>query len=104
MSSESKSFITGDRNGSVGVWDMVGEGDQCRIQMRWMSANGQLTVEDACVQDVQGLSYLNRRLLKQRGAKGEPNMRLRETGKKVMNMASVVSKLRSSSTDTEALS
>jgi WD40 repeat protein len=104
ISSEPPSFTTGDHNGSVRVWDVVGEGDECHVRMRWRSTNGQLGLEDACVQDVQGLSYLNRRLLKQRGAKGEPKMRLSETGKKVMSMASVVSKLKSSSTDIEASS
>ena len=103
MSSEPQSFITGGRDGSVWVWDVVREGNQCRIQLRWMSTNGQLCLEDACVQDVQGLSYLNRRLLKQRGARGEPNHRLREASKKVMSMASAVSKLKSPTSGTEAL-
>jgi len=84
MSSEPPSFITGGRDGSVRVWDVVGEGDQCRIQMRWMSTNGQLGLEDANIQDAQGLSYLDKRLLKQRGAKGYPNIWLSEAGKKVI--------------------
>jgi hypothetical protein len=70
--------------------------------MRWRSTNGQLTVEDACVQDLHGLNELHRRLLKQRGATGEPSVPLREVGKKVMTMASVVSKLKPS-TGTDAL-
>ncbi|KAF9347170.1 hypothetical protein BGX34_003341, partial [Mortierella sp. NVP85] len=75
------------------------EGDQRRVHMRWRSTNGQLTVEDACVKDVQGLNDLNKRLLKQRGATGEPSVRLREASKNVMRMASVVSKLKSSNTE-----
>ena len=76
------------------------EGDQSRVRMRWGLTNSQLVVEDTCVQDVQGLSDLNRRLLKQRGVTGEPNLRLSEAGKKVMSMASVVSKLKASSSST----
>jgi hypothetical protein len=64
--------------------------------------NGQLTLEGACVQDVQGLNNLDKRFLKQRGATGEPSVRLREASKKVMRMTSVVSKLKSSS-GTDAL-
>jgi WD40 repeat protein len=100
MSPEADSFITADLAGSVRAWEVVEEGDRSRIRMRWRSINGQLTVEDTCVQDVQGLSDLNRRLLKQRGATGEPNLRLRDASKKVMSMASVVSTLKSS-TSTE---
>ncbi|KAK3805037.1 MAG: hypothetical protein J3Q66DRAFT_393564 [Benniella sp.] len=103
MSPDADSFITGGLDGSVRVWDVVGEGDQCRVRMRWRSPNGQLSVEDACVQDVKGLSHLDKRLLKQRGATDGPNYRLREASKKVMGMASVVSKLKSSSLGTTEL-
>jgi len=97
------SFIAGCGDGSVRRWDVVKEGDRYHVQMRWRSSNGQLTVENACVQGVHGLSDLNRRLLKQRGATGEPSVRLRETSKKVMTLASVVSELYSSSSGTDAL-
>jgi len=103
MSPDVDSFITGDGSGSITRWDVIQEGDQCRVLMRWRSTNGQLTVKDACVQDVQGLSDFNKRLLKQRGATGEPTVRLRETSKNVMRMTLVVSKLKSSSSNTEAL-
>jgi len=89
MSSDVVPLFIGDGGGSVRRWDVIKEGDQYRVHMRWRSTNGQLAVEDACVQDVQGLNELNRRLLKQRGARGEPNVPLREAGKKVMAMASV---------------
>jgi len=103
MSPDDDSFITGDGGGSVRRWDVMKEGDQHRVRMRWSSTNGQLTLESACVQEVQGLSDLNKRLLKQRGATGEPSVRLREASTKVMTMASVVSKLKSSSSNTGAL-
>ncbi|KAF9344573.1 hypothetical protein BGX34_005518, partial [Mortierella sp. NVP85] len=47
--------------------------------------------------DAHGLSQLNKQLLMQRGAVGEPAHRLREASKKVATMASVVSKLKSPS-------
>jgi len=102
MSPDVDSFMTGDGGGSVRRWDVIKEGDQHRVRMRWSSTNGQLTLESACVQEVQGLSDLNKRLLKQRGATGEPSVRLREASTKVMTMASVVSKLKSSSSNEEA--
>jgi len=102
MSPEADSFITGGRDGSVRTWEVIEEGGQSRVRMRWRSISGQLGVEDTCVQDVQGLSHLNRRLLKQRGATGEPNLRLRDAGKNVVYMTSVVSKLKSSSSNTES--
>jgi len=98
-----ETFITGDSGGSVRVWDVIKEGDQYRVNMRWRSANGQLTVKDACVQGVRGLSDLDKRLLKQRGATGEPSVRLRDASKKAMTMTSVISKLKSSSSGTDAL-
>ena len=96
------SFTTGDRRGSVKAWNVVKEGDRHHVHMRWRPTNGELALEGACVQDVQGLSDINKRLLKQRGATGEPSLRLREAGTKVMAMTSVVSKLKSSSFNTEA--
>jgi hypothetical protein len=103
MSPDIDSFITGSRDGSVRVWDVIEEGGQRRVQMRWRSTNGQLGVEGASIQSVRGLSDLNKKLLKQRGAKGDPNLRLREASKLVTSMASVVSKLKSSSPATEKL-
>jgi hypothetical protein len=99
----SDAFITGDGGGSVRRWDLTKEGDQYRVNMRWRSVNGQLTLKDACVHDVQGLNDFNKRLLKQREAIGEPRLRLREASKKVMRMASAVSKFKSSPSDTDAL-
>jgi len=85
------SFVTGGRDGSVRMWDVKEDG-QSRVRMRWRSTTGQLTAEDACIQDVDGLSHANRRLLKQRGAVGEPNNRLREAGRKLAIMGNVASK------------
>jgi WD40 repeat protein len=72
MSLDVDSFVAGGHDGSLRAFDVVGEGDQRRVRMRWGSAMDQLAVEDACIQDVQGLGDPNKRLLKQRGAIGEP--------------------------------
>ncbi|KAK3821479.1 MAG: hypothetical protein J3Q66DRAFT_386314 [Benniella sp.] len=69
--SEVDTFITGTHDGSVRVWEVI-EGDQSRVRLRWRSTNGRLTVEDTCIQGVEGLSYFNKRLLEQRGAVNEP--------------------------------
>jgi WD40 repeat protein len=96
ISSDTDSFITGGRDGSVRVWDVVEEGDQCQVLMRWRSTNGRLTARDACIQDVEGLSHLNQRLLKQRGAIGESALHLREAGNKLNTKGPVVSQFKSS--------
>lgn len=62
--------------------------------MHWRTTNGELAVKDTVIQDVQGSSPLNTRILKQSGALGEPGSRLREASKKVAPMAYVVSKLK----------
>jgi len=75
-------FVAGCGDGSVRRWDVIKEDENpYRVHVRWRSTNGELTVEDASVQDVQGLNELNRRLLKQRGATGEPSVPLREAGR-----------------------
>jgi len=76
MSLDVDAFIAGCDDGSVMVWDVIKEGDQYHVHRRWRSTNGQLDVEDAWVQDVQGLSHFNKQLLWQRGALGEPDTRL----------------------------
>ncbi|KAF9933640.1 hypothetical protein BGZ65_004041 [Modicella reniformis] len=52
-----------------------------------------------CTPKVEGLSQVNKQLLKQRGTVGEPApvARLHDVGKKVVRMASVISKFKSSS-------
>ena len=67
------------------------------MRLCWSVTNGLLTVTDASIQDVRGLSRLNKELLKQRGAVGEPQDLLHETSKKIGIMASVVSELKKSS-------
>ena len=92
--SDTDCFVTGCGDGSVLMWDVVEEGELLDARLRWSSTNGVLTVTGASIQDVQGLSQLNAQLLKQRGTVGEPVSVLRETGKKLVSMAAVASKLK----------
>jgi uncharacterized protein with WD repeat len=93
-------FVAGCADGVVGMWQVLVDGDLCHVSLKWKTTNGELDVKDADIHDVRGLSQLNRKLLKQRGAVGEPAHRLREAGKKVATMVSVVSKLKSPSDGT----
>ena len=86
-------FVTGCADGSVCMWQVV-EGDTCQIRLRWRSISGELNLADMTIQDVRGLSQVNKQLLKQRGALGEPFDRLREAGQSVLSMASVIAALK----------
>ena len=87
-------LAVGCKDGEVGMWQVLTNVDRCDISLRWKTSNGELDMKDATIQDVQGLSQLNRKLLKQRGAIGDPAHRLREASKNVATMVSVVSKLK----------
>ncbi|KAF9346162.1 hypothetical protein BGX34_004136, partial [Mortierella sp. NVP85] len=91
-------FVAGHNDGNVCMWQMIENGDACHVRLRWRTVNGELTLTDTLIQDVRGLNRLNKQLLKQRGAKGEPIDRLRETSKKAMQIASVLSILKRPST------
>jgi len=95
-SSNANYLVTGCKDGSVLNWQVLEE-DQCRVQLQWSASNGGLTVTGASIQGARGLTALNKQLLKQRGAIGEPEHLLCETSKKVTTMASVVSKLKETS-------
>ncbi|KAK3816588.1 MAG: WD40-repeat-containing domain protein [Benniella sp.] len=87
-------LVAGCADGMVGAWQVSVEDESCDVSLKWMTTKGVLDVKDATVQDVQGLSHLNRRLLKQRGTVGEPIQRLREASMNVTTMTSVLSKLK----------
>ncbi|KAK3824946.1 MAG: WD40-repeat-containing domain protein [Benniella sp.] len=92
-SDEIDCFATTCEDGSVRMWEVMREDGKYGVHLRWSSMNNALVVTGAIVQDVQGLSELNKQLLKQRGAVGEPSNPLRDASKKVATMASVVSQL-----------
>ncbi|KAK3814083.1 MAG: WD40-repeat-containing domain protein [Benniella sp.] len=64
--------VAGCDDGVVGAWQIITDRNQCQVRMHWRTANGDLDVKDTSVQDVQGLSSLNERILRQLGAVGEP--------------------------------
>jgi len=93
-STDANFLITGCEDGSVLKWQvMEGEG-QCHVNLCWGATNGSLTVTGASIQDVRGLASLNRQLLKQRGAEGEPENLFRKTSQNLITMISVVSQMR----------
>jgi hypothetical protein len=93
-SSDVNCIIAGCSDGVVGMWHVMVDRDRCEISLKWKTMSGELDLKDATIQDVQGLSQLSRKLLTQRGAVGEPAHRLREAGKMVATMASVISGLK----------
>ncbi|KAK3828964.1 MAG: WD40-repeat-containing domain protein [Benniella sp.] len=94
-------LITGCSDGTVGRWKVEMNEDPCPVTLQWSTMTGALNVNDASIQDVRGLSQLNRQLLAQRGAAGEPVHHLREASKKLVTMASAVSKLQTPSDKTK---
>ncbi|KAK3821637.1 MAG: WD40-repeat-containing domain protein [Benniella sp.] len=93
-STDGNYLVTGCEDGSVLKWQVIEKEGQCHVKLCWTAANGSFTVTGASIQDVQGLTSLNKQLLKQRGAEGEPENLFREASKKLITMASVVSQMR----------
>ncbi|KAG0205253.1 hypothetical protein BGX31_003007, partial [Mortierella sp. GBA43] len=93
-------LVAGSEDGGVWVFKVVDDGDQYQFRLHWRTTKGELGVNKTTIQDVQGLSQLNKKLLKQRGAVGDPADHLRETSEKVLRMASAVSKLKTPSNGT----
>ncbi|KAK3809441.1 MAG: WD40-repeat-containing domain protein [Benniella sp.] len=93
VSSEANFLVTGCDDGSVLKWEVIEEEEEkkCRVQLQWCATNGALTMTGASIHGTRGLSALNKQLLKQRGAIGEPGNLLRESGRRVVSMTSVVS-------------
>jgi WD40 repeat protein len=87
-------FVVGSNDGSVNMWEVIENEGTCRVRPRWGSVKRELMVKGTSIQGVRGLSQINEELLKQRGAVGEPFVRLREATKKVIGMASVTSTLK----------
>ncbi|KAK3823224.1 MAG: WD40-repeat-containing domain protein [Benniella sp.] len=67
-------FVTASGNGSVLKWEIMNDEKSIQVRLLWNATNGRLAVTGAVMRDVRGLSSLNRQLLKQRGATGEPEL------------------------------
>jgi len=65
-------LIAGREDGSLLSWRIVEDKDQYRVCMHWSVMNESLAVTGTSIQDVRGLTALEKELLKQRGATGEP--------------------------------
>jgi len=92
VSSKANYLVTGCNDGSVLKWEVIEEEEKkCRVQLQWSATNGALTMTGASIHGTRGLSALNKQLLKQRGAIGEPGNLLRESSRRVVSMASVLS-------------
>ncbi|KAG0362178.1 hypothetical protein BGZ54_008745, partial [Gamsiella multidivaricata] len=89
-------FVTGCEDTSVRMWQVTEEENHFQVRLHWSSMHDALVVSNTSIQNVQGLSRINMRLLEQRGAVGEPILpsSFREAGKKLISMASVASKLK----------
>jgi WD40 repeat protein len=64
--SDTKYVVTGSGDGTIEMWEVVVDGGQYQLRLHWMTAKGELIVEDAIIQKAHGLSPLNRQLLQQR--------------------------------------
>jgi WD40 repeat protein len=71
----------GRRDGSVAMWNVHVDGEEYRVRLLWRATNGRLNLQETVIQDVRGLSILNKQLHKQRGAVGNPVDLFHETGK-----------------------
>jgi len=72
--SDANYLVAGCKDGSVHKWQVVEKEDHCRVQLQWSVSTGPLTVTGASIEGVCGLTQLDKRLLRQRGATGEPEM------------------------------
>jgi len=81
-------LINGCQDGSVLKWEVIDEDGQCHVKLCWGATSGSLTVSGALIQDVRGLSPLNKQLLKQRSAVGEPEKQFCEASETLITMAS----------------
>jgi len=91
--SDDNCLAIGYGDGSVRMWQVIEDGDECHVRLRWRPVNGELVLTGTMIHEVHGLSQLNKQLLKQRGAVGEPFV-LEEASKKGTGVASVVSVLK----------
>ncbi|KAG0352603.1 hypothetical protein BGZ54_002676 [Gamsiella multidivaricata] len=86
-------FATSCGDKSVRVWQLIGEGDDHHVRLKWSSNHGGLVMSSITIQEVQGLSRVNAKLLLQRGAVGDPvrPLTFRGASEKLITMANAVS-------------
>lgn len=63
------SFVTASgQDKAIRMWRAVEESGRCSARLQWTTRQDQLTFSDTIIQNVQGLSRVNTKLLEQRGA------------------------------------
>jgi WD40 repeat protein len=72
-SSDIQYLVTGCKDGSVLKWQVSEGKEQSRVQLRWSASKGALTVTGAVIKGASGLTMLDKKLLEQHGATGEPD-------------------------------
>ncbi|KAF8978389.1 hypothetical protein BGZ46_006506 [Entomortierella lignicola] len=93
-------LFIGSADRSLRHWQIVRDtnngDDEYSAILRWSSSQDILSVSKTSIQDVHGLSQVNKTLLLQRGAEGTPvsTLNLRDAGKKIISLSSGVSKLK----------
>ncbi len=65
-------LITGCHDKSVRVWQVIEEEGRYQVRLAWSTPQDRLILTDTAIQGIQGLSQVNKKLLKQGGAVGEP--------------------------------
>ena len=78
-----KYVVAGFEDGVVGMWQVVMNKDRCQVRLHWRTTNGVFNAQYATIQGVQGLNSLNKRILKQSRAVGEPAKDLSDGANKV---------------------
>ena len=73
-----KYVVAGCEDGVVWMWQVINQEDGCQVCLHWKTTTGEFDAMNTTIQNVQGLSSLNKRILKQFGAVGEPAHRPRE--------------------------
>jgi len=96
-SADANLLVTACQDGSVHKWQVVEKEEEYHVTLCWTTTNGSLTVTGASMQDVRGLTSLNKQLLRQRGIEGEPANPFLEASKNMTTMASVVSQMKQTS-------
>ncbi|UUM20727.1 hypothetical protein [Mycoavidus sp. SF9855] len=62
-------LVTGSMDKSVRRWKINKEGEEYKMYLCWSTAHSLLTVRGTLIGDVEGLSEIDEKLLKQRGAR-----------------------------------
>ncbi|KAF9931297.1 hypothetical protein BGZ67_005409 [Mortierella alpina] len=89
-------FTTGCGDNSVRMWQIMEEEGHFLFRVEWSSGHDRLTVSNASMDDVRGLSRVHVELLRQRGVVGEPEpaITLQGAGMTLSTVASAASKLK----------